>query len=97
MSHFTSIDSTDLHLVTGGMGSGGAVPRKTQPTQPTQPAQPAKPTTPGQPSEAGNICRDAYAGTGAAVGGLLTAESGGWGAVPGAVAGGIAGRAFCTQ
>lgn len=88
MPHFTSIDSTDLHFVTGGMGSGGAVPRKTQPTQPAQP---------GPPSEAGNICRDAYAGTGAAVGGVLTAESGGWGAIPGAVAGGIAGRAFCPQ
>ncbi|CAN5649591.1 hypothetical protein BH11MYX1_BH11MYX1_21510 [soil metagenome] len=82
---FPSLDPTDLNFVTGGMGSRGAVPKQTQPTQP------------GQPSEAGNICRDAYAGTGAVAGGLLTSESGGWGAIPGAIAGGMAGRAFCPQ
>ena len=88
MSHFTSIDSADLNFVTGGMGSRGAVPQKTQPAQPA---------TPGPATEMGNICRDAYAGIGAFAGGLLTSESAGWGAVPGAIAGGMAGRAMCPQ
>ncbi len=88
MSHFTSIASSDLDLVTGGMGSRGAVAQK---------SPPAQPTTPGPATETGNICRDAYAGTGALAGGLLTSESGGWGAVPGAIAGGMAGRAMCPQ
>jgi hypothetical protein len=89
MTHFISIAATDLHFVTGGMGSRGVIPAK--------PQAPTPPATPGQPSEAGNICRDAYAGTGAVAGGLLTAESGGWGAIPGAIGGGIAGRALCPQ
>jgi hypothetical protein len=46
-------------------------------------------------SEGGNLCRDLYAGVGAFVGGALTSESFGWGAIPGGLIGGAVGRAVC--
>lgn len=47
------------------------------------------------PSELGNICRDAYTGTGAAIGAAVTSETAGWGAIPGTIIGGALGRALC--
>ncbi len=48
-------------------------------------------------SGGGDICRDAYSAVGGAVGGALTSESGGWGAVVGAVGGGWLGRKLCPK
>jgi len=48
-------------------------------------------------SEAGDVCRDTYTATGAVVGGALTSESGGWGAIPGTVVGGMIGRQVCPK
>jgi len=48
-------------------------------------------------STVGDVCRDAASATGAVAGGVLTSESGGWGAIPGAVLGGMVGRAICPK
>jgi hypothetical protein len=48
-------------------------------------------------SEAGDVCRDTYTAVGGVAGGVLTSESGGWGAIPGAVLGGMLGRAVCPK
>lgn len=48
-------------------------------------------------SEAGDVCRDTYTAAGGVAGGILTSESGGWGAIPGAVVGGIIGRRVCPK
>lgn len=91
---FNTIDATILDSVLGGMGRGGGTPapRTTTPA----PAAPAKPAAaPAAPTEAGNVCRDAYTGAGAVIGGALTSESFGWGAIPGTIVGGALGRAVC--
>ncbi len=48
-------------------------------------------------STVGDVCRDAMGATGAVAGGALTSETGGWGAIPGAVLGGMVGRAICPK
>lgn len=48
-------------------------------------------------SEAGDVCRDTYTAAGGAIGGAATSESGGWGAIPGAVIGGWLGRRVCPK
>ncbi|HUS27316.1 MAG TPA: hypothetical protein VMZ53_02375 [Kofleriaceae bacterium] len=48
-------------------------------------------------TEAGDVCRDSYAATGGLLGGILTSESFGWGAVPGAILGGMIGRRVCPK
>ena len=48
-------------------------------------------------SEAGDVCRDAWSAGGAVIGGALTSESGGWGALPGALVGGFLGRHLCPR
>jgi len=91
---FNTIDASILDSVVGGMGRGGGTPpAQPKPTAPT--TKPATSTTPAAPTEAGNICRDAYTGAGAVIGGALTSESFGWGAIPGTIAGGALGRAVC--
>jgi hypothetical protein len=48
-------------------------------------------------SDIGNACRDGYGVASAVLGGALTSESGGWGAIPGAIAGGWLGRKLCPK
>jgi hypothetical protein len=86
-----TISMQDLNNVTGAGGRFDAMMLQKQ-----QQAQKPKPTsTPKGPSELGNICRDAYAGTGAFIGAGVTSESLGWGAIPGGILGGMLGRAVC--
>ena len=42
-----------------------------------------------------DVCVGGYAGTGAWVGGLMTSETGGWGAVPGGMIGTAVGDYMC--
>ncbi|MEO8552387.1 MAG: hypothetical protein ABI678_20560 [Kofleriaceae bacterium] len=88
---FNTIDASVLGSVFGGMGRGPG------PGAPAPKPAPTAPTAPKAPTEAGNVCRDAYTGAGAVLGGALTAESGGWGAIPGTIAGGALGRAVCPD
>jgi hypothetical protein len=90
---FNTIDASILDSVLGGMGRGGGTPPPKPAPAPT--TKPAPSTTPAAPTEAGNVCRDAYTGAGAVIGGALTSESLGWGAIPGTVIGGALGRAVC--
>lgn len=86
-----TISVHDLNNVTGAGGRFDALMMQRQ--QP--PKKPTPASTPKGPSELGNICRDAYAGTGAFIGAGVTSESGGWGALPGGIFGGMLGRALC--
>ena len=84
MTEFASIPALHLVDVSGG-----------QTTVPLPFHSQAHPPASKKPIKIGNICRDAYTGSGAALGGAITSESGGWGAIPGTVLGGALGRAVC--
>src|ERR1043165_1377203 len=94
----TNIDSIQLALIFGGVGVPQA-PTKTETPPTTAPTttQPTttQPTTQQGPTFWGNVCRAGYTSLGAAVGGVLTSETGGWGGVPGAMVGNAVGNAVC--
>jgi hypothetical protein len=52
---------------------------------------------PRSETEVGNMCRDGWKALGGMAGGLITSESFGWGALPGAIAGGYIGRQICPD
>jgi hypothetical protein len=86
-----TISVHDLNSVTGAGGRFDAMMLQRQ----EQAQKHTSTSTPKGPSELGNICRDAYTATSAAIGLGVTSESGGWGAIPGTIAGGMLGRALC--
>lgn len=85
MTEFASIPTHHLVVVSAGL----ALP-------PPQSHGQAHPPASKQPTEGGNICRDTYTGAGAVLGAAITSETGGWGALPGTVLGGVLGRAVCS-